>query len=251
MSKISFFVPCYVDALAPQAAISSFRLLRQMYDGVGYIENVACCSLPLADMGYRKKACRMQERVIEEFAKSDYVVVPSGICVEELRNELKSYPDDAAAAYVAAHTYDIVDFLHDIVKPESFPNAKFHRRVALHVGCHALRGLHQASPTELVEKAFSKPAALLEKVEGIEIAYAERRDECCGFGGLFAIWDADCSGQMGLDKVSDYQRQGLDCVVSGDFSCLLHQQTAAKRAGIPLEAYHISEILNGDVRCDR
>ena len=93
----------------------------------------------------------------------------------------------------------------------------------------------------------SKTEALLKMVAGLEVAYANRRDECCGFGGTFSVWDKSCAGQMGVDKVQDYERNELQYVTSADFSCLLHQQCIANKHGINLKTYYISEILNGDV----
>ena len=85
-------------------------------------------------------------------------------------------------------------------------------------------------------------------MEGIEIGYATRRDECCGFGGVFSIWDESCAAQQGLDKVSDYERNGFKYVTPDDFSCLMHQQCIARKNGVDITTYYIAEILNGDAR---
>lgn len=95
---------------------------------------------------------------------------------------------------------------------------------------------------------FSKTAALLGLVDGLEVAYATRRDECCGFGGTFSMWDAPCAGQMGLDKVNDYLRNGLHYVTSADYSCLLHQSAVARKHGLDLKTFYIAELLNGDAQ---
>lgn len=245
--RIAFFVPCYVDALSPQAAKSSYDLLRRLGLQVEVVDKAVCCGMPLGDMGYARKVCHIETLTSEMLQKYTHVVVPSGICTDQFRNEFKSIPQTQEVREMKRHIFDIVEFLHDILEVDSLPwKPKFPRKVALHVGCHALRYLHEASPTELVEKQFSKLEDLLGLVEGIEVGYASRKDECCGFGGTFAVWDQPCSGQMGLDKVTDYMEQGLRYVVSGDCSCLLHQEGIARRNGIPLKAYHISEILNGD-----
>ena len=144
--------------------------------------------------------------------------------------------------------FDIVEFLHDILQVKELPWARFPHRVALHNGCHSLRFLHQARPSELMIPDFSKPEALLKMVDGLEVCYATRRDECCGFGGTFSMWDAPCAGQQGLDKVNDYVANGLEYVTSADFSCLLHQQTVARKHGINLKMFYIAELLNGDAK---
>lgn len=244
--KVGYFVPCYVDALAPEAAISTYKLLKRFDIDVQYIEKTACCGLPLYDMGYQKKACAMEKDVATIFAAFDYVVIPSGICTDQFRTLFETEALTEETKKVRNSIYDVVEFLHDVLKVDSLPWAHFPHKVALHNGCHSLRYLRHARPTELMEPNFSKTEDLLKLVDGIEVAYADRRDECCGFGGTFSVWDKSCSGQMGLDKVSDYERNQLQYVTSADFSCLLHQQCIANKHGINIKTYYISEILNGD-----
>ena len=244
---IGFFVPCYIDALAPQAAKASYNILRRLGVEVEVVEKAVCCGMPLGDMGYASKVCHIESQSAELLEKYSHIVVPSGICTDQFRNEFKAIPQTREVTELKRHTYDIVEYLHDILQITELPwHPRFPHRVALHVGCHALRYLHEASPSELMEKEFSKLADLLNLVEGIEVCYAKRRDECCGFGGTFAIWDSPCSGLMGLDKVTDFMEEGLEYVVSGDCSCLLHQEGIARKNNIPLKAYHIAEILNGE-----
>lgn len=242
-------MPCYVDALAPQAAKSSLALLRR-FDGVDaeFIERGSCCGLPFTDMGYDRHACKLETRLVPLLSGYDYIVVPSGVCTDQFRQHFDSIEQTDEVRRIRESVFDIVEFLHDILQVKSLPWAHFHGRVALHNGCHSLRYLHHARPTELMEPDYSKPEALLRLVEGLEVGYATRRDECCGFGGTFSIWDAPCAGQMGLDKVNDYLRNGMQYVTSADFSCLLHQQTVARKHGLNIKTFYIAEILNGDAQ---
>lgn len=246
--KVGFFVPCYVDALFPQAAISSFRLLRRFPElDVHYIERGACCGLPLTDMGYRRKACAVEADLAPKLEEYDVVVMPSGICTDQINSQFDSIPQTEAVTRVRDNTYDVVEFLHDILKVRELPwHPRFPHRVAIHNGCHSLRFLHEAAPSELMIPHYDKVASLLSLVEGCETGYATRRDECCGFGGTFAIWDTGCSGQQGLDKVNDYVANGFRYVVSQDCSCMLHQQGVARKHGLDLKFLYIAEILNGD-----
>lgn len=246
--KVGFFVPCYVDALAPRAAISSYNLLRRFGLDVEFIEQAACCALPLTDMGYDKKSCSMERDLVPLVAGYDAVVVPSGICTDQFRNHFKMVEQTPEVKHFRENVYDIVEFLHDVIKVDSLPWARFPHKVALHNGCHSLRSLMQAKPSELMIPYFSKTEDLLKLVDGLEVVYATRRDECCGFGGTFSVWDIDCSGQMGLDKVSDYARNGYKYVTSADFSCLLHQQSVARKFGVDLKTFYIAELLNGDAK---
>lgn len=247
--RVGFFVPCYIDALAPQAAISSFNLLRR-FEGleVEFVNSASCCALPFTDMGYERHACKLETRLVPMFRGYDAIVIPSGVCTDQFRLHFDSLEQTDEVKSLRGRVYDMVEFLHDVLKIKELPWAKFPHKVALHNGCHSLRYLKQARPSELVEPDFSKTEDLLRLVEGIEVCYATRRDECCGFGGTFAVWDAPCAGQMGLDKVNDYVANGLRHVVSADFSCLLHQSTVARKHGIDIKTYYIAEILNGDAR---
>ncbi|MCM1093583.1 MAG: (Fe-S)-binding protein [Bacteroides sp.] len=244
--KVGYFVPCYVDMLAPQAAISSYELLKKLGLDVHYIERATCCGLPLTDMGYGKKSCKIEQNLINNLTGYDYIVIPSGICTDQMRNELTDIEQTPEVKHIRETSHDLVEFLHDIIQVKELPWAKFPHKVGLHNGCHSLRSLMQARPSELMIPDFSKTADLLNLVEGLEVAYATRRDECCGFGGTFSIWDESCSGQMGLDKVNDYVRNGIEYVTSADFSCLLHQSCVARKHHLPVKMYYIAEILNGD-----
>lgn len=247
--KIGFFVPCYIDALFPKAAISTWELLNKLGQDVEFIENGACCGLPEHDMGYLEHSCVIEKGVAPFLVDKgyDHVVVPSGICTGQFRDHFECAEQTPEIRRFRETVCDPVEFLHDILKITELPGKpSFPHRVALHHGCHSLRYLHEARPTELMIAPFDKCADLLNLVEGIEVGYAERRDECCGFGGAFAAWDAPCSGQQGRDKVSDYQRNGFKYVTSQDMSCLMHQATVAKKNGLDLKMYYITEILNGD-----
>lgn len=247
--RIGFFVPCYLDAIYPQAAISTWNLLKKLGVEPEFIEGAACCGLPDHDMGYLERSCRMEEGLVPFVADSgyDHVIVPSGICTGQFKHHFDQVEQTPEVRHFVETVCDPVEFLHDILKITELPGKpRFPARVALHNGCHSLRFLHEARPSELMIAPFDKCADLLRLVDGIEVGYATRRDECCGFGGAFAIWDAPCAGQQGRDKVGDYVENGFRYVTSQDMSCLLHQQTVAKKNGLDLRMFYITEILNGD-----
>lgn len=199
-------------------------------------------------MGYRHHACTIESGSLPALLERDfdYIVVPSGICTDQFRAHFEDVDQTSELRHLRSIVYDPVEFLHDILKVTELPgHPRFPHRVAIHNGCHSLRYLHEARPSELMIPNFDKCADLLRLVEGIEIGYATRRDECCGFGGTFAVWDPSCSGQMGVDKVNDYAANGFRYVTSADMSCLIHQQTIAKKRGLDLRMMYITEILNG------
>ena len=147
--------------------------------------------------------------------------------------------------HVRQHTYELVEFLHDILKVESFPWAEFRHSVAIHNSCSALRGLGIASTSEVMGPSFNKTEALLSKVKGLVLTHPDRPDDCCGFGGTFCVTDEAVSARMGIDKIHDQLRHGAEYVVSPDMSCLMHQQGVARRSRIDLKYIHVAQVLNG------
>lgn len=248
--KVGLFIPCYIDAMVPQAAISTYKLLKRFPElDVEFINQASCCALPERDMGYPKEACVVETNLVAYLYGYDYIVIPSGICSDQIKNLLDNVEQTEEVKHIRTTSYDVVEFLHDILKVKELPWAEFPHKVALHNGCHSLRYLLHARPSELMVPYFSKTEALLSLVKGCEVGYATRQSECCGFGGTFAIWDQSCSGQQGLDKVRDYERNGFEHVTSADMSCLLHQSCVARKFGLGhIKFHYIAEILNGDAK---
>jgi L-lactate dehydrogenase complex protein LldE len=199
----------------------------------------------MANSGFNADCGATEALFVRNFSGFDYVVAPSGSCVEHLRVNFDAVEQTADVKEVRARTYEIVEFLHDILKVDAFPWARFPHRVGLHNGCGTLRRLKHAQPSELHAPYFSKPMDLLSKVEGIEFVTPARPDECCGFGGTFSVTNEVVLTKMGYDKVADHAWAGAEYVVSADSSCLMHQQGCAERIGVPLKFIHIAQILNG------
>ncbi|MGB8069457.1 MAG: (Fe-S)-binding protein, partial [Pseudolabrys sp.] len=159
---------------------------------------------------------------------------------------LDAIPQTADAQKVRRNTYELVEFLHDVLKVQAFPWAEFPHKVGLHNSCTTLRKLRTAKASEIDEPFFSKPVDLLRKVRGIEFVAPSRPDECCGFGGTFSIFEEPVSAKMGYDKVADHHDAGAKYIVSADMSCLMHQKGCAERLGLDIRFIHIAQILNGD-----
>jgi len=123
-------------------------------------------------------------------------------------------------------------------------SAKFPHRVGMHQSCHGQRGLHISSMTELVAPEFSKPASLLNMVEGIDLIHLDRKDECCGFGGTFCVTEEAVSVKMGKDRVADHLEHGAEYITGVDMSCLMHMEGILNRQGSKVTVIYIAEILN-------
>lgn len=244
--KVGLFIPCYIDAVYPEVGIATLDLLRRLGVDVGYPEDQTCCGQPMSNEGDHRSARRAEELFVRNFSGFDFVVGPAGSCVKQVRAHYDKLAQDEDVRHVRSSTYELVEFLHDILKVDAFPGVEFPHKVALHNSCSSVRGLGIASPSERMGKPFDKSAALLSLVPGVEIVELDRRDECCGFGGTFCVTDEAVSARMGMDKVADYVAHGAEYVVSPDMSCLMHQEGIARKNGIThLSFVHIAQVLNG------
>ena len=244
--KVGLFIPCYVDAFFPEVGIATLQLLERLGIDVVYPLDQTCCGQLMANGGSQVDAAGAEALFVQNFKDFDHVVTPSGSCTNHVREHLDAIPQTAEVLRVRRSTYELVEFLHDIVKVEAFPWADFPHKVGLHNTCTTLRALRTAKASEINEPFFSKPLALLGKVRGIEFVAPQRPDECCGFGGTFSVFEESVSAKMGYDKVADHRDAGAEYIVSADVSCLMHQKGCAERQGLDIRFIHIAQILNGD-----
>ncbi|NHN87193.1 (Fe-S)-binding protein [Acetobacter conturbans] len=244
--RVGLFVPCYVDAFHPEVGQATLELLERFGCEVDYPFDQTCCGQPMTNTGCHKESKATEELFVRNFKDYDYIVGPSGSCVNHVRNNFDAVEQTDDVKHVRTQTYELVEFLHDVLKVDGFPWAEFPHKVALHNNCNALRGLNIASMTELREKTFSKPRDLLGMVKGLELVDITRPDECCGFGGTFSVFEEAISARMGQDKARDQARAGAEYVTSSDSSCMMHQEGCAKRLNLPTKYIHIAQILNGE-----
>ena len=123
--------------------------------------------------------------------------------MKEVRHHFDTLDQTDDVKHVRQHTYELVEFLHDILKVDSFPWAEFPHSVAIRNSCSSIRGLGIAKPSEIMGPAFDKTADLLAKVRGLVLVPLDRPDDCCGFGGTFCVTDEAVSARMGLEKAHD------------------------------------------------
>jgi len=243
--RVALFVPCYVDAFEPEVGVATLELLERFGCKVEYPFDQTCCGQPMTNTGCHAEAAATEALFVKNFTGFDYIVAPSGSCVHQVREHLTAIEQTPQVQAVRARTYELTEFLHDVLKVEAFPWAHFPHKVGIHYNCNSLRGIGLAQPSEVNKPFFSKPLALLQKVKGIEFVQPERWDECCGFGGTFCVFEPGVSAKMGYDKVADHAKAGAEYIVSADSSCMMHQKGCAERLGLPLRFMHIARILNG------
>ena len=251
-SSVALFVPCYVDQFFPRVAIAALTVLERLGVQVDVPEGAACCGQPAANAGFARDGHSTIARFVDVYAPYERIIVLSGSCavhVKQHAGEVAAHGHriDAAGAGVADRTTEFCSYLHDELGVDGIAGlgATYNGCVSVHIGCHALRGLGLAKPSELQVRPFDKVRALLGAVRGLEIAELARPDECCGFGGTFAVGEPAVSTKMGRDKLRDVTTHGAQAVVSTDMSCLMHLDGLARRERMRLPMYHVAEVLAG------
>ena len=242
--KVGLFIPCYIDQFYPQVAIASLELLEKLGCQVVYPTGQTCCGQPMANTGCEQDAVATYHHFVELFHAFDYIVAPSGSCVYHVRKHYDIIEQTEAVKRVRENTLDLSEFLLDVLKVESL-DSSFPYKVGLHQSCHGLRGLRLGTGSERVLEKDSKLQALLRLVKGIELVELSRADECCGFGGTFAINEPAISVKMGKDRIADHESKGVEVLTAGDMSCLMHLESIIRRQQKNIKVKHIAEILNG------
>jgi L-lactate dehydrogenase complex protein LldE len=241
---ISLFITCYNDTLFPETGKAVVSVLERLGHQVEFREAQTCCGQMHFNTGYPADALALMRRMLAVFRGAEVVCVPSASCVAMMRDH---YPKLASGD--ASLQAEVEDFLGRVFEFSELlvdklgvtdVGASFPHRVTLHTSCHSLRSLHLTD----------QPARLLAAVRDLDLVPLPRYDECCGFGGTFAVKNADVSTAMGEDKVANIVETKAEVCVAGDNSCLMHLDGLMRRTGVPVRCMHLAEILAQGVRSD-
>jgi len=242
MSDVALFVPCYIDQFYPQVGLATVDLLERFGIRADFPEAQTCCGQPMANSGCFADAAPLAKKFLDVFSRYRYVVCPSGSCTSMVREHyVNLLPGEPKIAAMRGKVYELCEFLHDVVQAK--PRGRFPHRVGLHQSCHGLRELRLASGSERRIAAFDKVRDLLAGLEGIQLVELARQDECCGFGGTFAVSEEPISCAMGKDRIADHERAGAEVIAGADMSCLMHLQGLLRRQHKPLRVMHVAEVL--------
>jgi L-lactate dehydrogenase complex protein LldE len=243
MPTVGLFIPCYIEQLYPQVGLATVRLLERHGVRVEYPEDQTCCGQPMTNSGCTAEAKPLAEKFLRLFAGYEYVVAPSGSCVSMVRNHYHQFLEGRPGfERLRASTYELCEFLVDVLKLPRIEGS-FPRKVGLHQSCHALRELRLGSGSERRVAPFNKVQLLLSELRGIQLVELARVDECCGFGGTFAVNEEAVSCMMGKDRIADHERAGAEVVTGVDMSCLMHLDGLIRRERRPLRIMHVAEVL--------
>jgi len=244
--RIGLFIPCYMNDFYPDISMSTLEILERLGLEVDYPLEQTCCGQPMANSGCTKDLKELALRFLRIFKKYDYVVGPSGSCVAMVRVHYAQFIEgEPGFDRLKERTFELCEFLHDVIQVEKF-DVSFPYKVGLHNSCHGHRDLRLASPSELHIPCYNKLENLLRKVDGLELVSPQRPDECCGFGGTFAVSEKDVSVVMGNDRIADHLNAGAEVMTGADVSCLMHMDGLIRRQGKPLRVMHMARILNGE-----
>ncbi|MFP5335174.1 MAG: (Fe-S)-binding protein [Actinomycetes bacterium] len=239
--RIALFVTCLADTVAPAAARATVTLLERLGHEVVFPEQQTCCGQMHVNTGYLDEALPLVRHHVDVFDSSDWdvAVAPSGSCVGCVRHQhamvarrAGDEPLARRAEAVAGRTYELSELLVDVLGVTDV-GAVYPHRVTYHPTCHSLRML----------RVDDKPLRLLRAVRGIDLVELPAADVCCGFGGTFALKNADTSTAMLADKMSNVLTTRAEVVTAGDSSCLLHIGGGLSRLRTGVRTVHLAEIL--------
>jgi L-lactate dehydrogenase complex protein LldE len=236
-----------MEQLFPKAAMATLNLLESLGVSVEYPLEQGCCGQPMANTGCHNDAKPLANNWVKTFKNFDAVVCPSGSCTSMVRchyDGLLKPKLEKEYEKLQPKVYELSEFLVDVLKIKKLESS-FAHKVGLHQSCHGLRELRLGAGSERNTAPFSKTRKVLEMVQDIEVVDLNRPDECCGFGGTFAVAEESVSCEMGRDRIDDHMSQGVEYIVGGDSSCLMHMQGLAEREKRPVKFMHLAEVLVG------
>ena len=234
--KIYFFGTCLIDVFYPNAGVSAVTLLERQGVEVLFPQDQSCCGQPAYNSGYREEAFTVARKQLALFPQPIPIVVPSGSCAGMMKHHyprlFAGHPLEPVALDVASRVYEFTEYMVKVLKVSLIDLGKpIH--VALHTSCSSRREMHVSDCGQL----------LLNQLNNVTWQEPQRAEECCGFGGTFAVKQPEVSAAMAEDKCQAITDTGASKLVSGDCGCLMNLSgTIAKRTA-PVKSAHIAEFL--------
>lgn len=237
--RVALFITCFNDTLFPETGRATVEVLERLGVEVEFPAEQTCCGQMHFNTGYQREAIPLVRRFVEVFGDYEAVVAPSGSCVgmvRELYGRAAELSEDQGLAReveaLAPRVYELSEFLVNRLGVTDV-GAYYPHRVTYHPTCHSLRML----------RVGEAPKRLLREVRGMDLVELPRAEECCGFGGTFAIKNAETSTAMLSDKLHHVKETGAEAVTAGDNSCLLHIGGGLRRGQDGVDTVHLAEIL--------
>jgi L-lactate dehydrogenase complex protein LldE len=224
--RVALFVTCLADTLFPEVGKATVTVLERLGVEVSFPREQTCCGQLHLNAGYAREARALGERFAHVFEGHEIVVSPSGSCVAHVRAHVP--------APVAARVHELSEVLVDLLGVEDVGSG-YRGSIAYHPTCHSLRLL----------RLGDRAQRLLRAVPGVDLVDLPGAEECCGFGGTFAVKNAAVSVAMLEEKIAGVLSSGADAVSACDSSCLMHIGGGLRRRGAPVRPVHLAEVLAG------
>jgi len=231
IDRVALFVTCLADTLFPDVGKATVTVLERLGIEVVFPAEQTCCGQMHGNSGYPGEATTLARRFVEVFDGFDAIVTPSGSCAAQVREHFGALLDGDDRG-VPARTWELSQFLTGVLGLEDV-GSTFEGTVAYHPTCHSLRLL----------RVGHAPLQLLSAIPGVELLALPDAEECCGFGGTFAVKNADVSTAMLDEKIAAITASGAKNVCACDSSCLMHIGGGLRRRGVPVRPVHLAEIL--------
>ncbi|HTG68900.1 MAG TPA: (Fe-S)-binding protein [Candidatus Udaeobacter sp.] len=239
--KVSLFITCLSDALYPRVGEAMVRLLAKYGVSLQFPTVQTCCGQPAFNSGYWKEARESAKTILDAFEDSDFVISPSGSCTGMIHHYPKLFEDDPVmlkrANRLQSKSYEFTQFLVQVLGVTDV-GAAFPHKVTYHPSCHGSRILG----------VKDEPLALIQNVKGLELVPLPFAEECCGFGGTFAVKMADISGAMVTEKVDHVLETEAEVLVGLDMACLLNIAGNLRYRNEPVRVMHLAELLYEGVK---
>ncbi|RCW45552.1 (Fe-S)-binding protein [Paenibacillus prosopidis] len=239
--KVSLFITCLSDALYPRVGEAMVRLLAKYGVSLQFPTVQTCCGQPAFNSGYWKEARESAKTILDAFEDSDFVISPSGSCTGMIHHYPKLFEDDPVmlerANRLQSKSYEFTQFLVQVLGVTDV-GAAFPHKVTYHPSCHGSRILG----------VKDEPLALIQNVKGLELVPLPFAEDCCGFGGTFAVKMADISGAMVTEKVDHVLETEAEVLVGLDMACLLNIAGNLRYRNEPVRVMHLAELLYEGVK---
>jgi len=236
---ISLFITCYNDTLFPETGKAVVTVLERLGHSVEFRRAQTCCGQMHYNTGYQHEAAAMMRHFLKVYRDAETICVPSGSCVAMIREHFPRMAQESGDRAEAAAVEDLLPRIFEFTELLTDKlgiadvGARFPHKVTLHTTCHSLRGM----------KIGDRPVRLLRAVRDLTFIELPNSDQCCGFGGTFAIKNAAVSIAMLSDKLASIRETEAEVVTAVDNSCLMHIGGALSRQQSPVRCIHLAEIL--------
>lgn len=235
--KVALFITCLTDQFYPRVGIAVTKILERLDCQVEFPKAQTCCGQPFFNNGYPQESAALARRMVEIFEPYDYVVSPSGSCCAMVREHyphlLKSPEWIGRGRKLCAKTYEFVEFLDKVLKPDFSKMAlKRPEKITYHFTCH-LRGLGMRD----------EAVKYLRQLGGVDFVPMEKTDQCCGFGGTFAVKYPEISGAIVEDKINCISATQAARTVCNDAGCTMNISGMCHRHGVQTKVTHLAEVL--------